>query len=128
MVIPNFVQKALAGEPLVVHGEGDQSRCFCHVADVVRGLTGLMNCNEAHGQVVNLGSEEEISIRELAERIIQQTKSKSEIERVSYESVYGEGFEDMQRRVPSIEKANRLIGWSPEKSLNDILADVAATV
>lgn len=127
MVIPNFVERASRGETLFVHGEGNQSRCFCHVADVVRGLVGLMECEEARGQVVNLGSEEEITILGLAEKVIAELKSSSTVERLSYEAVYGEGFEDMQRRVPSIEKAKRLVGWQPEHSLSKILADVAAT-
>lgn len=126
MVIPNFVQKALTNEPLEVHGNGEQSRCFCHVADVVRGLVGLMGKQSARGQVVNLGSEEEISINDLAQRVIDVTGSKSEIKVMPYEKVYGEGFEDMQRRVPSIKKAGRLIGWTPHLTLNEILEDVAA--
>lgn len=125
MVIPNFVARALAGEPLVVHGDGRQSRCFCHVSDVVRGLVQLMDCEEARGQVVNLGSEEEISILELAQRIIQLTGSNSDIEQVSYESVYGQDFEDMQRRVPSVAKAKRLVGWAPEMTLDNVLTSVA---
>lgn len=125
MVIPNFVANALAGESLVVHGDGNQSRCFCHVEDVVRGLVGLMNCDEARGEVVNLGATEEVTIGELARRVIRWTNSCSDIHSVTYESVYGDGFEDMQRRVPSIEKANRLVGWQPEKSLEDIVAAVA---
>ncbi|MEM7559711.1 MAG: GDP-mannose 4,6-dehydratase [Planctomycetota bacterium] len=125
MVIPNFVANALAGESLVVHGDGKQSRCFCHVEDVVRGLIGLMNCDEARGEVVNLGATEEVTIDELAQRVVQWTSSSADIHSVSYESVYGDGFEDMQRRVPSIEKAKRLVGWQPEKSLEDIVVAVA---
>lgn len=125
MVVPNFVRQALAGEPLQVYGDGAQSRCFCHVADVVRGLTGLMNCVPARGQVINLGATEEITILELARRVIAQTGSRSEIRQVAYDEVYGEGFEDMQRRVPSIAKAKRLIHWQPQRSLKDIIADVA---
>ncbi len=125
MVIPNFVANALAGESLVVHGDGEQSRCFCHVEDVVRGLVGLMDCEEARGEVVNLGATEEVTIGELAKRVIRWTNSSSDIHSVSYESVYGDGFEDMQRRVPSIEKAKRLVGWQPEKNLEDIVAAVA---
>ncbi|MFN3188883.1 MAG: GDP-mannose 4,6-dehydratase [Aureliella sp.] len=127
MVIPNFIDRARRGETLFVHGEGNQSRCFCHVADVVRGLVGLMQCDEARGQVVNLGSEEEITILGLAEKVIAELNSQSTIEHLSYEAVYGDGFEDMQRRVPSIEKAKRLIGWQPENSLTQILADVASS-
>lgn len=125
MVVPNFARQALAGEPLQVYGDGAQSRCFCHVADVVRGLTGLMNCVPARGQVINLGATEEITILELARRVIAQTGSRSEIRQVAYDEVYGEGFEDMQRRVPSIAKAKRLIHWQPQRSLKDIIADVA---
>ena len=126
MVVPNFVRQALAGEPLQVHGDGTQSRCFCHVADVVRGLIGVMQCDSARGQVINLGATEEITISELARRIISQTDSRSEIRHVAYDDVYGDGFEDMQRRVPSIAKAKRLIDWQPQLNLQDIIADVAA--
>lgn len=125
MVVPNFVQRALAGEPLQVFGTGAQSRCFCHVADIVRGLISLMSCPAALGEVVNLGSTNEITVTQLAELVIQETNSKSTIEYLSYESVFGDGFEDMLRRVPSIVKANRLIGWTPEHSLKKIIADVA---
>ncbi|HBE66791.1 MAG TPA: nucleoside-diphosphate sugar epimerase [Planctomycetaceae bacterium] len=126
MVVPNFVRSALEGRTLEIHGDGRQSRCFCHVTDVVRGLRGLLETKEAHGQVVNLGATEEISISDLADKIIAETGSSSERVHVSYESVYGEGFEDMQRRVPSIAKAGKLIGWEPEKSLTEIIQDVAA--
>ncbi len=128
MVVPNFVRQALAGEPLQVHGDGAQSRCFCHVSDVVRGLTGLMNCAPARGQVINLGATEEITILELARRVVAQTGSRSEIRPIAYDEVFGEGFEDMQRRVPSIAKAMRLIHWQPQHSLRDIIADVARTL
>ena len=126
MVIPNFVQRAMAGESLHVYGTGAQSRCFCHVADIVRGLVGLMNCPAALGEVVNLGSTYEISMTQLAELIISETGSTSKIEYHSYESIFGEGFEDMLRRVPSIAKAKRLIEWTPELSLEKIISDVAA--
>ena len=125
MVIPNFVAQALTGDPLVIHGDGGQSRCFCHVLDVVQGLVDLMDCPEARGQVVNIGSTEEITIRELAGKVVEITGSSSEIKQVSYESVYGVGFEDMQRRVPNIAKVGRLIGWKPSRSLTDILQAVA---
>ena len=125
MVIPNFVAKALQHQTLEVHGEGKQTRCFCHVSDIVRGLEALMECPAARGQVVNLGSEDEISIADLAKKIIQETDSRSDLRFLTYESVYGEGFEDMQRRVPSIAKARGLIGWEPHKSLSEILSDVA---
>ncbi|MCR9295110.1 MAG: GDP-mannose 4,6-dehydratase [bacterium] len=125
MVIPNFVAQALKGEPLVIHGDGQQSRCFCHVLDIVQGLISLMDCPAARGQVVNLGSTEEVTIRDLAARVIEVTQSKSEIRQVSYESIYGEGFEDMLRRVPSIDKAASLVGWKPTRDLRQILTAVA---
>ena len=123
MVIPNFVQRALAGDALQVFGTGTQSRCFCHVADIIRGLVGLMNCPAALGEVINLGSTDEITLTQLAELVIEETSSTSKIE---YLSVFGDGFEDMLRRVPSIAKAKKLIGWTPEHSLKKIIADVAA--
>ena len=127
MVIPNFVQRALANEPIIVHGDGQQSRCFAHVSDIVDGLVGLLQTAEAYGEVVNLGTDQEITIEELAKRIKQFTGSESEIRFASYDDVYGDGFEDMRRRVPSIEKALRLIGWTPRKTLDDILSDILAT-
>ncbi|MDP1796262.1 MAG: GDP-mannose 4,6-dehydratase [Planctomycetaceae bacterium] len=128
MVIPNFVRRALANEPISVYGDGQQSRCFCHVADVVEALVALIECPAAHGKVVNVGSTEEITIRGLAERIRTLTKSESEIRTVPYASVFGEGFEDMQRRIPSLDRIGELIGWKPRKSLDDILADCIADV
>ncbi len=125
MVVPRFVQAALDGEPIVVHGDGMQSRCFGHVYDVVEGLTKLLEKPECFGQVINLGSREEVTIKTLAERAIELTKSSSEIRYVPYEEAYGEGFEDMRRRVPSIEKAERMIGYKPTRTLNDIINDVA---
>jgi UDP-glucose 4-epimerase len=124
MVIPNFIQRALAGQPLQVHGSGDQSRCFCHVSDVVRGLIGLMDCPAARGEVINLGSTEEISVSQLAQLVIRETASNSKIEYLPYQTVYGDGFEDMQRRVPSIAKAKAIIDWSPKQTLVNIVRDV----
>ena len=126
MVIPNFVRLALANQPLQVYGAGTQSRCFCHVADVVRGLISLMECAQAYGEVINLGSTDEVTMHGLAELVVNQTGSQSKIELVPYEAVFGDGFEDMQRRVPSIAKAKRLINWSPEFDLRRIINDVAA--
>ncbi|MCI0380094.1 MAG: GDP-mannose 4,6-dehydratase [Gemmataceae bacterium] len=124
MVVPNFVRAALCGEPILVHGDGSQSRCFAHVADVVDGMIGLLMSPAAHGQVVNLGSTEEITILDLARKIKALTGSESIIRHVPYEKVYGQGFEDISRRVPSIRKAHELIGWSPRRGLDAILADV----
>lgn len=125
MVVPNFVKSAIKGEPLKVHGDGTQSRCFGHVYDVVEGLTKLIETPECFGQVFNIGNPEEISIKGLAEKSIEMTESSSEIKFVSYDEVYGEGFEDMQRRVPSIEKAQKYIGFQPTRTLENIINDVA---
>ncbi|QDV23939.1 GDP-mannose 4,6-dehydratase [Aureliella helgolandensis] len=126
MVIPTFVKQARSGVPIQVHGDGGQTRCFCHVTDVVKGLVGLLACQAAYGEVVNLGATEEISILDLAEKIVSETKSSSEVVRIPYEEVYGEGFEDMRRRVPSIDKARGLIDWVPQASLSQIIHDVAS--
>ena len=125
MVVPRFVQAALNNEPIEVHGDGSQARCFGHVLDVVEGLTKLLQTPACLGQVINLGNDEETTIKALAEKAIEHTGSSSEIKYVSYEEVYGDGFEDMQRRVPSLEKARRLIGYKPTRSLSDIINDVA---
>lgn len=126
MVIPRFVQSALAGAPLTVYGGGTQSRCFAHVLDIVEGLVKMLETPSAYGQVVNLGNNEEITILELAQRVISATDSTSEIQHRSYEEVYGEGFEDMQRRVPALERAHQLIGYQNTRTLDDILRDVIA--
>jgi UDP-glucose 4-epimerase len=125
MVLPRLVGQALAGEPLSVYGDGSQTRCFCHVSDVVRALVALTANDRAHGNVFNVGGTEEISILALAERIVEITGSASKISLVPYDEAYGEGFEDMYRRVPDIGKVHRLTGWSPTRSLRDIVRDVA---
>jgi UDP-glucose 4-epimerase len=125
MVVPNFVKSAIKNEPLVVHGDGSQSRCFGHVLDVVEGLTKAIETPECFGQVMNLGNDGEVTIKGLAEKAIKMTGSKSEIRYIPYEEAYGEGFEDMQRRVPSLEKAKRLIGYQPTRTLGEIINDVA---
>jgi UDP-glucose 4-epimerase len=124
MVVPNFVSQALRGLPIPVHGDGSQTRCFCHVKDVVPALVELMTRQKAYGGVYNIGSDHEISIRELAELVIRKTGSKSEIRYIPYEEAYPTGFEDMQRRVPDLKRASALIGFRPSRSLNDILDDV----
>jgi len=126
MVVPRFVHAAIKNEPITVHGDGTQSRCFGHVGDVVEGLAKMLDIPECFGQVVNLGNEEEVSIKALAERAIELTGSRSEIRYLSYDEAYGDGFEDMRRRVPSLEKAKRLIGYQPTRTLTDIINDVAA--
>jgi UDP-glucose 4-epimerase len=124
MVIPNFVAQALAGRPLTVYGDGTQRRCFCHVADVVRALADLMRREDIYGEVFNIGAEEEIEIRKLAERVVELTGSSSEITLVPYDVAYEEGFEDMQRRLPDTAKIRERIGWQPTKALDEMLADV----
>lgn len=126
MVVPRFVHAAVKNEPIEVHGDGTQTRCFGHVADVVEGLVKLLETPACFGQVINIGNDEEVSIKELAERACKQTNSTSEIRYLSYEEVYGDGFEDMQRRVPSLDKARGLIGYRPTRTLADIINDVAA--
>ena len=127
MVIPRFVSQALAGQPLQVHGDGKQSRCFLHVRDVVGALIRLMEHPEAVGQVFNLGSQEEVTIEELARRVIQLTSSSSTIEYVPYDEAYEEGFEDMPRRVPDIGKIRALMGFESTMNLNEIISSVVET-
>ena len=124
MVIPNFVESALAGEPIRVFGDGAQSRCFGHIADVVRALVGLMDHPDAPGQVFNIGNPVEISIVELARRVKEMTGSDSEIQIIPYEQAYGQGFEDMRRRVPDTTKTKNIIGWEAQIQLDEILRSV----
>ena len=126
MVVPRFVHAALRNEPITVFGDGTQQRCFGHVLDVVEGLSKLLETPECFGQVINLGNNEEVSILGLAEKAIEITGSKSEIRYIPYEEAYGDGFEDMRRRVPGLEKAKKLIGYQPTRSLTDIINDVAS--
>ena len=126
MVIPTFVRQALAGQPLAVFGTGDQSRCFCHVSDVVQALYELSLSDRAIGEVFNVGAEEEISIRSLAERVRDLVGSSSAIRSVSYDDAYEQGFEDMLRRVPDVSKIRNLTGWGATRSLDDVLRDVIA--
>jgi UDP-glucose 4-epimerase len=121
MVVPRFVQRALRNEPLLIYGTGRQKRCFCYVADVVDAVVALCNCKEAAGQVYNIGSNEEIAIEELADKIIEMTGSKSKKEFISYEEAYGRSIDDMMRRVPSLERINKAIGWEPKTSLDEML-------
>ena len=125
MVVPRFVASALKNEPIVVYGDGEQSRCFCHVADVVRALKLLLASPGSVGEVFNIGSQELVSIKQLAERVIAVTGSRSEIKYISYDEAYEQGFEDMRRRCPNTEKLNALTGWKPEFVLDDIIRDVA---
>jgi UDP-glucose 4-epimerase len=126
MVVPRLVGQALTDEPLTVYGDGRQTRCFCHVIDVVQALYGLMTEESAYGNVFNVGATSEISVLDLAQRIIEVTGSGSDISLTSYDEAYGEGFEDMYRRVPDIAKVQALIGWRPSRSLEQVVRDVAA--
>ena len=124
MVIPNFVQKALIDKPIVVHGDGTQSRSFTHVSDAVDALISLMAEHRAVGQVVNVGSTEEVTIKELAHLIKEMAESDSDIEYISYEKAYGPGFEDMKRRCPDINRIKELIGFQPKVDLRSIIQSV----
>ncbi len=121
MVLPRFVQQALAEQPITIHGDGKQTRCFCHVDDVVRALVALPLQDRAVGEVYNLGSHEEVTILDLARRVKQFTESRSELRLVSYDQAYAKGFEDMRRRVPSTDKIYQLTGWKPTWSLDEII-------
>jgi UDP-glucose 4-epimerase len=124
MVIPTFVKQALAGRPITVYGDGKQSRCFGYVGDIVGALIGLMEKDEAVGQVFNIGSNQEITILDLAHRVKELTQSSSEIVFVPYDEAYEEGFEDMPRRVPDISKVGDLVGFRPQMNLDGILKSV----
>jgi len=125
MVIPRFVDAALHGTPLAVYGSGTQSRCFCHVYDAVASVLALIDSEAAVGQVFNVGNDVEITIGELAKKVIASTNSSSSIEMIPYEDAYGAGFEDMQRRVPDITKIKAVIGWEPKLGLDSIIKDIA---
>jgi UDP-glucose 4-epimerase len=124
MVIPRFVQSALAERPLAIHGDGTQTRCFCHVADTIRALKGLMDEPATSGEIYNVGATGRIRILDLAERVIAMTSSGSELKFIPYEEVYGQGIEDMLHRIPSIDKIAAAIGWRPSLDLDMILVDV----
>ena len=126
MVIPRLVRQAVSGEPLTIYGDGRQTRCFCHVSDVVAALVQLLDHPDAVGEVYNVGSQEEISILELATRIVVQTASRSPIQLIPYAEAFTEGFEDMQRRLPDITKISALTGWKPSRSLQDVIEETIA--
>lgn len=126
MVVPRFVRSALAGRDIQVYGDGKQTRCFGHVSDAVEALIGLMEQESSYGEVFNIGSTEEVTIHELAERVIEATGSSSKIVAVPYDVAYAKGFEDMQRRIPDTSKIESHIGWKHQNSLDDILRDVIA--
>ncbi len=124
MVIPRLVRQALTGEDLTIYGDGEQRRCFCHVRDTVRGLVALLDEPRAVGGVFNVGSTEEVTINELAQRVLDATRSPSRVVHIPYEAAFDRGFEDMRRRLPDISRIRELVGWEPSLSLDEILADV----
>ena len=126
MVIPRLVRQALTGEDLTIYGDGEQRRCFCHVRDTVRGLLALLDEPRAVGAVFNIGSTEEVTINQLAQRVLDATRSSSRVVHVPYEAAFDPGFEDMRRRLPDITRIRELVGWEPSLSLDEILADVIA--
>ena len=124
MVVPRFIRQALGGEPITVYGDGSQRRCFCDVRDVVTAILGLAGHSDAPGRVYNIGGTEEVSIQELAERVVEMTGSDSQITKVPYSEAYAPGFEDMERRVPDTERIHELLGWKSKRGLREILSDV----
>jgi UDP-glucose 4-epimerase len=126
MVIPRFVGRALAGKPLEVHGDGTQTRSFCHVRDTIRAVHGLMEAGDVSGEIFNIGSAERVTILQLAHRVLELTGSRSELQFVPHEEVYELGVEDVLHREPSIQKIGSAIGWGPTRTLDEILADVIA--
>jgi UDP-glucose 4-epimerase len=126
MVLPRFVQSALANQPIRVYGDGQQQRCFCNVADVVAAIHDLSEAPAAVGQVFNIGSSEEISIMDLAERVRQRANSQSEISLIPYEEAYETGFEDFRRRIPSLDKIKHIIEWEPTTSLDKTIDQIIA--
>ena len=126
MVVPRFVQSALKNEPLTIYGTGKQTRCFGHVYDAVDASVKIAFSEKTIGKVINVGNNFEISINDLAKKVIAETNSKSEIVYVPYEEAYGDGFEDMERRVPNIELINSLVGWEPKRNLSTMISDIAS--
>jgi UDP-glucose 4-epimerase len=126
MVVPRFVKAALANEPITIYGDGKQTRCFAHVYDVIDAILAVAFAGNTIGKVINIGNNVEISINDLAQKIIDETGSKSEIVYIPYEEAYGDGFEDMERRVPNIDLINELVGWKPKRDLSTVIADISA--
>jgi UDP-glucose 4-epimerase len=126
MVVPRFVERALANGPIEIYGDGTQTRCFCHVQDTIGALVGLMGAPSTSGEIYNVGSQERIRILDLASRVLEATGSTSDLEFLPYDQVYGLGIEDMFHRIPSLDKVTAAIGWGPERTLDEILADVIA--
>jgi len=126
MVVPRFIKSAIANEPIIIYGDGKQTRCFAHVYDVIDAVVAIAFAENTVGKVINIGNDSEISINELAQKIIAECESKSEIAYLPYEKAYGHGFEDMERRVPNIDLIKQLVGWKPLRDLSTIIADVSA--
>jgi len=125
MVVPRFVKSALANEPITIYGDGNQTRCFAHVLDVVDAVIAIAFAFNTIGKVINIGNDFEISINDLAQKITDETGSKSETIYVPYQEAYGDGFEDMERRVPNIDLINQLVGWKPKRDLSTMIADIS---
>lgn len=126
MVVPRFVKSALSNEPITIYGGGNQTRCFAHVYDVIDAVIAIAFAGNTIGKVINIGNDFEISINELAQKVINETNSKSEIVYVPYEEAYGDGFEDMERRVPNIDLIHQLVGWKPKRDLTTIIRDISS--
>ena len=126
MVVPRFIKAALNNEPITIYGDGNQTRCFAHVYDVVDAVNAIAFAKNAIGKVINIGNNFEISINDLAKKIIGETGSKSEIVYVPYVEAYGEGFEDMERRVPNVDLIRNLVGWQPKRNLSTMIADISS--
>lgn len=125
MVVPRFVQFALNHEPITIYGNGEQTRCFGHVLDAIDAVVRIAFADNTIGKVINIGNDFEISINDLAKKVIEETNSKSDIVYVPYEQAYGDGFEDMERRVPNIELIKSLVGWEPKRDLSNMISDIA---
>jgi UDP-glucose 4-epimerase len=125
MVVPRFVKAALSNEPITIYGDGNQTRCFAHVFDVIDAVLAIAFAENTIGKVINIGNNFEISINDLAKKIIDETGSKSEIVYVPYAEAYGDGFEDMERRVPNIDLINQLVGWKPQRDLSTMISDIS---
>lgn len=125
MVLPRFVRAALSHEPIMIYGNGNQTRCFAHVYDVVEAVIAVAFAGNTIGKVVNIGNDFEISINNLAKKIITETNSKSEVVYIPYAEAYGDGFEDMERRVPNIGLINQLVGWNPKRDLSTMISDIS---
>ena len=125
MVVPRFVRAALNNEPITIYGTGEQTRCFGHVYDAVEAVIKIAFSPNTIGKVVNIGNDFEISINDLAKKIISETGSKSSVVHIPYEEAYGDGFEDMERRIPNIELINQLVGWKPQRDLSTMISDIA---